>query len=159
MKAEGSAQSPDALHVRENCIHTAEVGLLELITPKVRESPKVFLNGRVPLAAAHLAHTPGTEDGTPSSSVCFLKSKPGTEANLPITTLLASNSSFSTCSTHRVMPYRKASRPPLETSSARQNTRRLTRVLPLPHSKARIINRVLTQVWLEITPALNGVFP
>lgn len=36
MKAEGSAQSPDALHVRENCIKTKDVGLLELITPKVR---------------------------------------------------------------------------------------------------------------------------
>lgn len=38
MKAEGSAQSPDALHVRENCIQSTGVGLLELITPKVRQS-------------------------------------------------------------------------------------------------------------------------
>lgn len=38
MKAEGSAQSADALHVRENCIQTNNVGLLELITPKVRQS-------------------------------------------------------------------------------------------------------------------------
>eukprot|EP00752_Nemacystus_decipiens_P009695 g8659.t1 len=34
MKAEGSAQSQDALHVRENCIKTQEVGLVELITPE-----------------------------------------------------------------------------------------------------------------------------
>lgn len=36
MKAEGSAQNLDAQYVRANCIMTDEVGLLELITPKVR---------------------------------------------------------------------------------------------------------------------------
>jgi len=34
MKAEGSAH-PDAQYVRKNCIDTADVGLVELLTPKV----------------------------------------------------------------------------------------------------------------------------
>lgn len=35
MKAEGSAQNPDAQHVRGNCIQSRDVDLVELITPKV----------------------------------------------------------------------------------------------------------------------------
>lgn len=35
MKAEGSAQSSDAHYVRENCIQTQDVGLVELVTPEV----------------------------------------------------------------------------------------------------------------------------
>lgn len=37
MRAEGSAQSADAQLVRENCFGQKEVGLVELITPKVCE--------------------------------------------------------------------------------------------------------------------------
>lgn len=37
MRAEGSAQSADAQLVRENCFEPNEVGLVELITPKVCE--------------------------------------------------------------------------------------------------------------------------
>lgn len=36
MKAEGSAQNLDAQYVRAKCIKSDEVGLVELITPKVR---------------------------------------------------------------------------------------------------------------------------
>ena len=39
MKAEGSEQNPDAQYVRENCAHTMDVGLIELITPEVWLSP------------------------------------------------------------------------------------------------------------------------
>lgn len=35
MKAEGSAQNSDAQYVRANCLQTKELGLIELITPKV----------------------------------------------------------------------------------------------------------------------------
>ncbi|CAN0182350.1 unnamed protein product [Ectocarpus sp. 4 AP-2014] len=34
MKAEGSAQNPDAQYVRASCVEHAEIGLVELITPK-----------------------------------------------------------------------------------------------------------------------------
>ncbi|CAN0306148.1 unnamed protein product [Scytosiphon promiscuus] len=34
MKAEGSSQDPDAQYVRENCVQTHEVGLVELATPE-----------------------------------------------------------------------------------------------------------------------------
>ena len=39
MKAEGSAQNPDAQYVRDNCFQTQEVGLIELITPEVLLGP------------------------------------------------------------------------------------------------------------------------
>ena len=35
MKAEGSEQNPDAQYVRDNCIRTTDIGLIELITPEV----------------------------------------------------------------------------------------------------------------------------
>lgn len=35
MKAEGSAQDSDAQYVRESCMQTEQVGLVELITPEV----------------------------------------------------------------------------------------------------------------------------
>lgn len=35
MKAEGSAQDPDAQYVRENCFEAKDVGVLELETPEV----------------------------------------------------------------------------------------------------------------------------
>ena len=41
MKAEGSAQSSDAQYVRENCIQTQQVGLVELITPEVLRTLKI----------------------------------------------------------------------------------------------------------------------
>ena len=37
MKAEGSAENPDAQYVRASCMHTMNVGLVELITPEVSE--------------------------------------------------------------------------------------------------------------------------
>ena len=39
MKAEGLAQNSDAHYFRENCVHTMEVGLIELITPEVWQCP------------------------------------------------------------------------------------------------------------------------
>ena len=48
MKAEGSADNPDAQHVRENCMHPKSVGLVELITPEVRMD-EVFVLGAVSL--------------------------------------------------------------------------------------------------------------
>lgn len=35
MEGEGSAHNPDAQNVRKNCFKPEEVGLVELITPKV----------------------------------------------------------------------------------------------------------------------------
>ena len=35
MKADGSEQNPDAQYVRENCIQTNDIALIELITPEV----------------------------------------------------------------------------------------------------------------------------
>ena len=39
MKAEGLAQNSDAQFFRENCVHTMEVGRIELVTPEVWQCP------------------------------------------------------------------------------------------------------------------------
>ena len=39
MKAEGLAQNSDAQFFRENCVHTMEVGRIELITREVWQCP------------------------------------------------------------------------------------------------------------------------
>lgn len=38
MKADGSAEDPDAQYVRANCIQSEKVGLVELITPEVQQN-------------------------------------------------------------------------------------------------------------------------
>lgn len=48
MKAEGSAQNPDAQYVRANCIQTTHVGLLELATPEVHTYSRMTLEKNIP---------------------------------------------------------------------------------------------------------------
>ena len=150
MKAEGSAQSPDALHVRENCIQTTGgVGLLELITPKVRQSRPSNLFSSIGFCSQNWrTHARCTEHAVVSFAPPTLirvyadrrNNAPGLikpSVDMVKPSLVYPTLTILTVTQRRATPCLRGLRPPLETSSARRNTQQLTRGLPLPPSKAR----------------------
>jgi len=66
MKAEGSAQSAAAQYVLENCIETADVGLIELITPEVRLIPaSLYRDGDLPFRLVAVMGLVSTVESVP----------------------------------------------------------------------------------------------